>query len=176
VNGKTKIVEQAFEMTSSKTGYSAIYYYNSTNQYQLAASVLGLSNGSLTVDVELPSTEWLNELRLSDLWIADDKLTVTTRAKLHGSRYVVSARCVTLNTMITLEGAETYPFDWRGAPTKECTAYMIQGLPWSDVRPLLAPGFAWQWVFVITCALKLLAMAGVTYKAYIPFRYVTVFA
>jgi hypothetical protein len=135
VNGKTKIVEQAFEMTSSKTGYSAVYYYNSINHYQLAASVLGLANGSLTVDVELPSTKWSDELRLSELWIVDDKITVTTRAELHGHRYVVSARCVTMNTMITLEGAEPYPFDWRGEPTKECTAYMIQGLPWSDIRP-----------------------------------------
>jgi hypothetical protein len=43
--------------------YSAIYFLNSTNHYQLAQSVLRRKDKLLDVDVELIDTTWLDELR-----------------------------------------------------------------------------------------------------------------
>jgi hypothetical protein len=43
--------------------YSAVYFLNSTKHYQLAQSVLRREDKLLDVDVELPETKWLDELR-----------------------------------------------------------------------------------------------------------------
>jgi hypothetical protein len=51
--------------------YSAVYYRNSDSETALAASALRTSSGVVTVDVPLPSTDWLDKLRLSKTW-ADD--------------------------------------------------------------------------------------------------------
>jgi hypothetical protein len=70
VNGKTKIVELASKMILGAS-YSAVYYRNSDSKTVLAASALRTSSDAVTVDVPLPSTDWLDKLRLSATW-ADD--------------------------------------------------------------------------------------------------------
>jgi hypothetical protein len=47
----------------STGAYSAVYFLNSTKHYQLAQSVLRREGKLLDVDVELPETKWLDELR-----------------------------------------------------------------------------------------------------------------
>jgi hypothetical protein len=49
--------------TSITGAYSAVYFLNSTKHYQLAQSVLRREDKMLDVDVELPETKWLDELR-----------------------------------------------------------------------------------------------------------------
>lgn len=56
VNGETRTVERANKMVGR--GYSAIYFYNSTRQYQMAAGIMRTAGTLFDVDVPLPETAW----------------------------------------------------------------------------------------------------------------------
>ncbi|KAG5190184.1 hypothetical protein JKP88DRAFT_299437, partial [Tribonema minus] len=172
--GKTRILERANKMVAH--GYSAVYFYNSTSQYQMAAGIMRTHGTLFDIDVPLPHTDWLDELRLSTDWHTDDHFTAskTLYFPKYGGKYVVSARCVNKNTVINADGSEVDPYDWRRRPICDCTGYLIQGLPWHTVAPILAPCYAWQYVFVIMCCLKFFAMIYLCYKAYVPFKRIVV--
>eukprot|EP00611_Tribonema_gayanum_P001074 TRINITY_DN10812_c0_g1_i1.p1 TRINITY_DN10812_c0_g1~~TRINITY_DN10812_c0_g1_i1.p1 ORF type:complete len:802 (-),score=274.89 TRINITY_DN10812_c0_g1_i1:504-2909(-) len=174
VNGKTRILERANKMVSH--GYSAVYLYNSTGQYQMAAGIMRTRGTLFDVDVPLPDTEWLDALRLSTEWHADDRFTIskTLYFPKYGGKYVVSARCVNKNTVIDDDGSEVDPYDWRRQPIGDCTGYLVQGLPWFVVADILARGYSWQYAFVATCFAKLIAMLGLCYRAYLPFKRIIV--
>ncbi|KAG5176341.1 hypothetical protein JKP88DRAFT_249450, partial [Tribonema minus] len=174
VNGKTRTVERANKMLGH--GYTAIYFYNSKGAYQLATGIMRQGDGLFDVDVELPSTAWLDKLRLSRDWIMDDHAAVSHKQtfKDYGTTYVLSARCVNKNTIIKSYGAVPELIDWSGQPVGDCLAYLIQGLPWTDVAPMVASSHKWQWAFVGFCLLKMCAMAGLCYRAYVPFSRIVV--
>ena len=92
--GKTRIVEAANEVIGR--GYSAIYYLNSTGQYNLASSVLRLHNGTFEPDVELPRTDWLDKLRFDEGWYNDGSASASADMKLRSARYIMSANVSTL--------------------------------------------------------------------------------
>jgi hypothetical protein len=54
--GKTGVVERSNKMNGG--GYSAIYFYNSSGEYQLASAVLRLPGGGMAVDVDMPHKQW----------------------------------------------------------------------------------------------------------------------
>jgi hypothetical protein len=57
--GKTRIVERSNKMVGG--GYSAIYFFNSTMQYQMVQGVLRTGSTkefNFDVDVEMPHTSW----------------------------------------------------------------------------------------------------------------------
>eukprot|EP00611_Tribonema_gayanum_P004132 TRINITY_DN13326_c0_g1_i1.p1 TRINITY_DN13326_c0_g1~~TRINITY_DN13326_c0_g1_i1.p1 ORF type:complete len:940 (-),score=218.52 TRINITY_DN13326_c0_g1_i1:433-3252(-) len=175
VNGKTRIVERANKMASH--GYTAIYYYNSNGTYQLAAGIMRSADGAFDVDVELPATNWLDKLRLSERWLTDDHAAVTTRlnfAQYGDASYVISARCLNKNTYLESYGAVVELTDWNGELAHDCLGYLIQGLPWADVKPIIAPSNAWQWVFVTFCIIKMIALLLLCYRAYKPFSAIIV--
>jgi hypothetical protein len=91
-----------FIMTSGKTwipessnlgrGYSAVYYLNSTGYFNIAASVLYVSNDTLVVDIPLPQVDWLNALRYNTEWLQSSLTHATAKLKLSGQSYVMSAQ------------------------------------------------------------------------------------
>jgi hypothetical protein len=103
VNGKTKIVERANDVISR--GYSANYYTNSTGDIVLAASVLRLNNGSFEVDIELPTTAWLDELRYNKEWTRVP-VSVSAYMRLNGQKYLMSAH-VSQTTALTAYDSST---------------------------------------------------------------------
>eukprot|EP00953_Heterococcus_sp_UTEX-ZZ885_P041872 21328-Heterococcus_DN1.PRE.6 len=137
VNGKTKIVERANDVISR--GYSAIYYTNSTGDMVLGASVLRLNKGSFEVDVELPTTTWLDKLRYSKEWT---RVPVSVSAYMHlnGGKYLMSAHCIPVNTKFDIDGFNPDLTSTDGQPLKDCPAFLIQGLPRSLVEPILLSG------------------------------------
>jgi hypothetical protein len=138
----TRIAERTNMMLGY--GYTAIYIYNTTQQYQLIDSVRRLSNNSFAVDDTLASTAFLDKLRTSKTWLLDDHETVTTDQTIKGVRYVVSARCINKNAMYDLTGTEIDPIGYDGQPTTDCFGFLVQSLPWSKVKHVLAPGYTWQ--------------------------------
>eukprot|EP00953_Heterococcus_sp_UTEX-ZZ885_P020312 11370-Heterococcus_DN1.PRE.8 len=167
-------------LAGTEGAYSAVYYLNSTNAYVLAASVL--RSRSLVVDVELPETQWLEELRFKKNWLIDGSTAVTQHMYLKGERYIMSARCHPKNSLINGDGFnedkrtfmkhDTVTFE--GHLSDECSVYMVQGLPWSAVARAATPCFAWQGIFVAMCALKVVALTALCYKAYQPFLKIVV--
>jgi hypothetical protein len=125
-------------------GYSAMYLYNSTQKYQLMASVTRLHNGSFAVDDPLHSTGWLEALRTSKTWLLDDHETVTTDQTIHGVKYVLSARCINKNARYDNLGTDVDPVGFDGELTRDCIGFLIQGMPWALVKNTLAGGYAWQ--------------------------------
>jgi hypothetical protein len=125
-------------------GYTAMYMYNSTQQYQLIHAVRRLKNDSFAVDDPLVSTDWLEALRTSKKWLQDDHETITTEQKIRGVHYVLSARCINKDASYDLKGTDPDPIGYNGQPTTDCIAFLIHGLPWSMVHKVLAPGYTWQ--------------------------------
>jgi hypothetical protein len=125
-------------------GYTAMYMYNSTQQYQLIDAVRRLKNDSFAVDDPLVSTDWLDALRTSKTWLQDDHETITTEQKIRGVRYVLSARCINKDASYDSKGTDPDPIGYDGQPTTDCIAFLIHGLPWSMVHRVLAPGHTWQ--------------------------------
>jgi hypothetical protein len=125
-------------------GYSAMYLYNSTQKYQLMASVTRLHNGSFAVDDPLHSTGWLEALRTSKTWLLDDHETVTTDQTIYGVKYVLSARCINKNARYDNLGTDVDPVGFAGELTRDCIGFLIQGMPWALVKNTLAGGYAWQ--------------------------------
>lgn len=139
VNSKTRIVETTSDMIGH--GYSAIYYWSpSSSSYTLAASVLRHSDGTLQVDVELPSKDWLEELRLSSEWLSNDHATVSKQLAILGQQYIVSAVCKPKDTVIDSEGS----LPSMAAAGTQCTGYLVQGMPLSVTDGITAAGIAWQ--------------------------------
>eukprot|EP00611_Tribonema_gayanum_P022998 TRINITY_DN4733_c0_g1_i1.p1 TRINITY_DN4733_c0_g1~~TRINITY_DN4733_c0_g1_i1.p1 ORF type:complete len:932 (-),score=372.03 TRINITY_DN4733_c0_g1_i1:455-3250(-) len=177
VNGKTRIVERSNKMVGR--GWSGIYFYNSTRQYQMAVAVIRIGDDSqfnFEVDVELPATKWLDQLRLSREWITNDQYTVHAQIKwpAKGGRWVFSARCLNKNEVYKDFGADIEDTDWFGQPLGDCLGYLIEGIPWSSVAGSLRASYAWQWIFIITCACKVVAMGVLCYRAYLPFSKIVV--
>ncbi|KAG5177004.1 hypothetical protein JKP88DRAFT_282247 [Tribonema minus] len=170
VNGKTRIVERANKMVNH--GYSAVYVYNSTAQYQLVAGIMRTAGTLFDVDVPLPETGWLDAIRKSTAWHSDDHFTVTKTLYFddYGGKFVVSARCVNKNTVVGAYGADVDPTDWSGGPLGDCQGFLIHGIPWHKVAPILAPCYAAQGTFVGMCCIKFVAMAILCYMAYMPFK------
>jgi hypothetical protein len=125
-------------------GYTAMYMFNSTQQYQLIASVRRLKNDSFAVDDTLASTSWLDALRTSKTWLQDDHETITTEQIIRGTHYVLSARCINKDAMYDLSGTQPDPIGYNGLETTDCIAFLVHGLPWTMVAHVLAPGYTWQ--------------------------------
>jgi hypothetical protein len=78
--------------TGLASGYSALYYMNSTSQYALATSAMHSDKGTVLMDIEIPRTDWLERLRYDRRWFIDSRTAVTERMKMHGRDYILSAR------------------------------------------------------------------------------------
>ena len=150
VTGKSFITEVQNDIV--RRGYSAIYYFNSTQHYQLAQSALRLHDGSIEVDVPLSETQWLDKLRLSQDWVHDDHLSITHDMEIRGKRYIVSAKCYNKNQIIDANGAETDPKNYDGSDIGPCLGYLVQGMPWAAVKPSLDPAYAWQVSVYFQCS------------------------
>ncbi|KAG5190183.1 hypothetical protein JKP88DRAFT_299436 [Tribonema minus] len=175
VNGKTRTLERANKMAGGR-GYSAVYFYNSTSQYQMASALMRVKGGLFDLDVPLPETAWLDTLRKSVDWHIDDHFTITKSINFpkYGGKHVVSARCINKNMVYQSYGADVDPRGWDGQPLGDCWGYLIQGLPWCAVAPSLRVSYVWQWVFVAMCVAKLVAMGVLCWRAYLPFRKIVV--
>ena len=121
-----------------------MYFLNSTKHYQLAQSVLRREDKLLDVDIELPDTQWLDELRFSTEWIQNDQLTISKEMKLRGKRYVMSVRCINKNAILDQYGSEIDMVEYDGTILKECRGYLVQGLPWNAFSQTLHSAYAWQ--------------------------------
>ncbi|KAG5186007.1 hypothetical protein JKP88DRAFT_288787 [Tribonema minus] len=141
-NGKTRIPEMANRV--ARQGYSAVYYYDSNGQYQLASSVLLQPDGTLAVDIPLASTDWLDALRTDADWLTNGLAAVTAEQDVGGRRHVVSAHCQTKNTQINAEGGWDVLTEWDGAPTRDCWVFLVQGLPWAAVSGAVDAARGWQ--------------------------------
>lgn len=75
---------------------------NSTSQYALATSAMHTAKGTLLMDIEIPRTDWLEELRYDTRWLIDSRTATTERMKMHGHEYIMSARYVTAITACML--------------------------------------------------------------------------
>jgi hypothetical protein len=129
-----------------------VYYLNSTGAYVLASSVLKLQNGSLEVDVPLPSTNWLETLRNNQEWLIDVSASATHTMGLRHVRYVMSARCMSVNEFVNSDGFNPSAQSYNGTELTQCPVFLVQGMPWSTVQAVLRPGFVWQVRAVLCCA------------------------
>jgi hypothetical protein len=50
------------------------------------------TRNGLVVDIALPRTDWLEELRYDKRWLIDSRTAVTEHMQLHGRDYIMSAR------------------------------------------------------------------------------------
>jgi hypothetical protein len=121
-----------------------VYYLNSTGAYVLASSVLKLHNGTLEVDVPLPSTDWLEVLRNNQEWLIDVSTSATRAMQLRHHRYVMSARCMTPPEFVNSDGFNPSAQSYNGTQLTQCPVFLVQGMPWSTVQAVLRPGFVWQ--------------------------------
>jgi hypothetical protein len=133
-----------------------VYYLNSTGAYVLASSVLKLHNGTLEVDVPLPSTDWLEVLRNNQEWLIDVSTSATRAMKLRHQRYVMSARCMTPPEFVNSDGFNPSAQSYNGTELTQCPVFLVQGMPWSTVQAVLRPGFVWQVSRVIVLFLLVL--------------------
>ncbi|KAG5185223.1 hypothetical protein JKP88DRAFT_255041 [Tribonema minus] len=175
MNSKTRTAEIANRMSAH--GYTAVYYRTSAGAYQMATGIMRRADGAFDVDVPMPETGWLDALRDLDLWTRDEHFTVTAHARFRrygNAKFVLSARCLSKDTVADRFGTSTQLRSWGGERADMCKGYLVQGLPWSVVVPLLGPSDDWQWAFVAMSVFKLLTMGFLCYRAYQPFSRIIV--
>ena len=97
VAGKARIPEVALEVIGD--GYTAIYYLNSTGQYTMATSLLRQSDGSISADVYMPSTTWLESLRHSKLWTVKPETAAFTKSQIGSRKMYLSAQVLSAFVM-----------------------------------------------------------------------------
>lgn len=169
VNSKTKIAETSNSIAGH--GYSAMYFYNTTGQYQMANGLLRHDDDSLEVDVEMPETDWLEEGRLNNHFVDDDQATLSTYMKIQGDTHVVSARCITRNTVISSVGSLPYLTEWNGQTSGGCWCFLIQSIPvGSVIDPITDIPRSGLYMFLSVCVLKMIVMGSLCLAAYVPFH------
>jgi hypothetical protein len=104
----------------------------------------GSSNTVFLLQILLLHVYFCTTHTYSDEWMKNDQLTISEDMKLRGNKYIMSAKCINKNEIISEYGSDLDLMDYDGNIIKECRGYLVEGLPWDAIKQTLRSAYAWQ--------------------------------